>query len=189
MRKIESYEITVNKLTCLFNVRTERLAKSRLKKMRCRMVALDSVSLFGVDLSRHGRIHRKAFTAYKASVMQEYAVGSLRRRNNLKRSVAAGDDAGVTNLSAAFAVKRGAVKNKRCILSFGHKFRLFAVNDNSDDFAFAFERFVADKIGLFDSLCHVSAALPGFCADILTGSTSHFAVFFDKALELVLVNT
>ena len=121
--------------------------------------------------------------------MQEYAVGGLCCCNDLKRSVAAGDNTGIAYLSAAFAVKRSTVENQRCVLIFGNKFRLFAVNDNSDDFAFAFERFVADKIGLFDSFCHVSAALPGFCADILTGGTSHFAVFFDKALELVLVNT
>ena len=188
MREVKTDKACVNKLSCLLNVGAERFAKSRLKKMCRRMIALYSVSLVGVNLCRNGGIHRKAFAAYKPSVMKNNTVSCLGCCGNLKHGIAAGDCAGITDLTAAFAVKRGTVKNERCSLSLRDEICLFAVNNYCKYLAFACKRFIADKSSLFQSLCHVSGALPGFSPCVLTGGTCHFSVFFNKALEFFLVN-
>ena len=117
MRKVKTNRIFVNKLTCLLNVRAERLSQSRLKKVRRRMISCDCVSPRCVDNRLYSVTCFCVVAVNDSAVMKENTVVGLCCVLNLKCKAVAVDIACVADLSAALGIEGALVRYKERIRS------------------------------------------------------------------------
>ena len=103
MREVEANSLLVNVRACLLNVSSENRTQSRLKKMAGRVVSSYRVTAVRVyrKIKHITNLNDTGLNLYLVQIHSVYLLSIY----NGKRNSVCGDNAGITNLTAAFSVK------------------------------------------------------------------------------------
>ena len=134
MGKVKTDGVFVYKLTCLFNMSTQDLAKSRLQKVGGGVVAAYSLAALCINSGGNLGIKRGCSLNHRSEVAKHSARGFL-GICNLKFKISGFNNARIANLTAALAVENGFVKHYYSLFTLACGYCMFAVRHNVKNFS------------------------------------------------------
>ena len=188
MRKVKTYRVLVYKLTCLFNVRAELFAQSRLQKVRRRVISHDCFAARAVNRKLCPVADFYAVARNKRAVMKHRSVVRFCCVVYFKYIRADRYCSRVAYLTAAFGIKTRFVKNKNSVLIRAYKLALFAVFCDADNFALAVCAAVARKRCLAALFKRERRAFPCFCAGVFSCFSCGILCIFKKLFKFFVVD-
>ena len=182
--EVETNSMLVNVRACLLNVSAENLTKSRLKKMRRRVISLYSITASNVNSESNGvtGLYRAVLNL---ALMKIYSVSLLCIKNG-ESSITKSNSTGVANLSTALAVEHGLVGYDGAF-TLRNRVHSLVVHEYGEDLALALGFGVAEELGLGEifkkRLRRIRPA-----GDITSCRSCSLLLLVHKSLESILVD-
>jgi hypothetical protein len=161
VRKVKARAVGVDQAALLLHVAAQHFAQGLVHDVRDRVVAHGGSAHSGVHLGLHGVTHIQG-ALFERAVVAEHVGLDLERVAHRKTGRAAGDDALVTHLAAAFGVERGRVQHDHAVLACFQGCGACPVYVDCYDFCSLGKVFVARELvghaGVLQRLVHLELA-------------------------------